>query len=111
SMLEMHFSRLVREVYADNTWTSLLASKTVKSAEGLYQRRRESNEETDLVDCLAFSSKVDIVSSTPRLRKALMLDRGVGERLQDLIDFRNLLAHSKSVIEKDQAGDWRKFYE
>lgn len=110
SMLEMHISRLVREVHSDNSWVSLLPPRTVKNAERLYQKRKESNEETDLVDCLAFSSKLEIVCSTPGLTEELGLDSDAQERLMDLNEFRNLLAHSKSVIEKDQAGDWRGFF-
>jgi hypothetical protein len=95
SLLEMHLGFWVRDAYPDETWKSKLARKRLEKAEKLQRDRRSRNQQMNLLDCLQFCDKRDLVLA----RMDILGDLGLGSRLEgkSLLErtenLRNLLAH------------------
>jgi len=104
SLLEMNFLRMIRTCYPDASWKKLLKAKRINKAECILRDRKQRNEATDLVDCLQFCDKVDIILKTGELMSALGFSckKEVDMLLGKLENLRNELAHSQDII----TGSW-----
>ena len=109
SLLEMQFLRIIRILYPNNEWVSLLNEKRLEKAERLLSARKSRNEQIDLADCLQLSDKHRIVIKNNELRKALGLGsfpeaNGFLKKIEGL---RNDLAHSQDFV----SGRWPELVE
>jgi hypothetical protein len=100
TLLEAHLQRLVAALYPDADWRRHLSRSRVRLAERLYAERRERDEEIELVDCLQFCDKRDLV-----LRAAVSVGylgfptRRAFERfLNEAEELRDLLAHGQDLV-------------
>jgi hypothetical protein len=100
SLIEMQLLRIIRESQPDNGWEKYLSDRRLDAVKRLLAERQRRNEGIDLVDCLQFCDKRDIVMKDQTLRSALgFVSRSVGEKLlEDLEDLRNNLAHSQDIV-------------
>jgi len=89
SLIEMQFSRIVREYYSEDSWKTLISSKQLKQAEEWFERHKTRNLTIDLIECLSLKDKFDIIEQNEKLRKRLKLEsKKTGE--QHLIPSCNL---------------------
>ena len=104
SLLEMNFLRMIRQCYPDASWKKLLKAKRINNAECILRDRKQRNEATDLVDCLQFCDKVNIILHIKNLMPLLGLGskKKAGQLLGKLENLRNELAHSQDII----TGNW-----
>lgn len=100
TLLEMQLLRLVKTYYTDSSWKLALAPTRIQAAERIQAGRRTRNEAMDLIDCLQFSDKRDLVLKNTQIRTRLGIEsRPRGEKLlKDAEDLRNLLAHGQDLV-------------
>jgi len=102
-MTEMIMVRVIRECWPDGGWRTLLSEGRVAKAEALLAERVRRNQVVDLLDCLQFSDKVQVL-----LQDASFLAKlarvGIGSRTgalkaaKELEALRNNLAHIQEII-------------
>lgn len=103
SLIEMQLLRIIRDCYPDDSWKSLISDTRLKKAELMLEDRRRRNEAIDLVDCLQFCDKCDIVLKSDELCRLIGFDSTVTcEHMKSLESLRNELAHSQDII----TGNW-----
>src|SRR5690606_29044313 len=97
SLLEMHMAHWIRVEYGNESWRDRLTAARLESAVMLQEERKKRNEEIDLVECLQFCDKRDLVIAHDDLRRRLGLGaKSEGRRLLKRAErLRDLLAHSQ----------------
>lgn len=99
SLIEMQMLRIICARYPENFWVGKILPKRKKLAEDILNKRKNKNEEIDLVDCLQFCDKRTIISETEDLLEKLQCDKKeFCTLLEDLEVLRNNLAHAQDII-------------
>jgi hypothetical protein len=104
TIIEMGLTRLIEAAYPDGSWRQCLSEGRLQKAETLLEERKRRHQDLDLLDCLQFSDRGQIVLRSEELRKqAGFVSRSRGEQtVKELEALRNNLAHSQDII----ACDW-----
>lgn len=76
SLLEMHMTYWVTKSYPNDSWKERLSGSRLARAETLLADRQSRKQQTDLVDCLQFCDKRDLILALNDLRNSL----GLGQR-------------------------------
>lgn len=99
TLIETTLSRWLEPVFGADGWREHLSPSRLARAEELHAERRRRNESLDLEDCLSFADKLWILSKSPRfLEVAGYPSRRVArERMKDLEQLRNRLAHAQEL--------------
>lgn len=71
TMVEMKIVLMIRAACPQESWKRLLSEKRVQKAEFLLNERLRRNEQTDLLECLQFSDKSDLIAKSADLRQVL----------------------------------------
>ncbi len=97
SLLEMHLSYWIRTSYPGDSWQKSLSSNRLALAEKVRDERRKRKQDLDLIDCLQFGDKRDLVVKLEAVRNDLDMGskKKSESRLRDAEDLRNPLAHSQ----------------
>ncbi|MBI5572507.1 MAG: hypothetical protein HY914_21365 [Desulfomonile tiedjei] len=100
TLVEMQLLRIIRDNYPNECWRKCLSEKRLNAAEQVLAERRQRNEAIDVVDCLQFCDKRDIILKNTELRKAIGIESAkAGDRLlSDLERLRNSLAHAQDIV-------------
>jgi CBS domain-containing protein len=100
TFLEMHLQRLVTALYPDADWQRHLSRSRVRLAERLYAERRERDEAIELIDCLQFCDKRDLVlrAAGSVAKFGLPTRRALERFLNDAEELRDLLAHGQDLV-------------
>jgi hypothetical protein len=103
TIIEMGLTRLIETAYPDGSWRHALSEGRLQKAEALLEERRRRNRDLDLLDCLQFSDRGQIVLRNEPLREqAGFVSRRRGEQtVKELEALRNNLAHSQDIISCD----------
>jgi hypothetical protein len=103
SIIEMGLTRLIKSAYPDGSWRDCISEGRLQKAEALLEERRRRHQDLDLLDCLQFSDRGQIVLRNEDLRnRAGFVSRKRGEEtVRDLEALRNNLAHSQDIITCD----------
>lgn len=103
TIIEMGLTRLVESAYPDGAWRECLSEGRLQKAEALLAERKRRNQDLDLLDCLQFSDRGQIVLRNEELRnRAGFVSRSRGEHtVRELEALRNNLAHSQDIISCD----------
>ncbi len=103
TIIEMALVQLIETHFSDDGWKQALSESRLAKAEALLEERRRRNQDLDLMDCLQFSDKGQIVLRTETLRQqAGFVSRRKGEEtVKALEKLRNNLAHSQDIISCD----------
>lgn len=103
TLIEAQLEREIRSRFPDETWTGLLSERRVTNARRLQTERRRRNELLDLVDCLSFGDKGWILSKVPEVLERVEIPsrRVARERIKELEQLRNRLAHGHDVVSAD----------
>ena len=104
TIIEMGLTRLIKSAYPDGSWRECISEGRLQKAEALLEERRRRHQDLDLLDCLQFSDRGQIVLRNEELRnRAGFVSRKRGEQtVGELEALRNNLAHSQDII----ACDW-----
>jgi hypothetical protein len=117
SLLEIHLSYLVRKFYTEASWKKTLSKTRILNAKKLLKQRKARNENIDLMDCLQFCDKRDLVTAHSEIRQVLGLkSKNKGkELLKNMETLRDKLAHSQDIVKAttweeiiDLAGSFEK---
>ena len=99
SLIEMQMLRIIRERFPENSWDKLISPGRKEKAKKLFRDRENKNEEIDLVDCLEFCDKYEIISKTKDLLEKLQYDKKeFCTLLVGLRKLRDNLAHAQDII-------------
>lgn len=103
TIIEMGLTRLIETAYPDGSWRQCLSEGRLQKAEALLEERQRRNQDLDLLDCLQFSDRGQIVLRNEELRTtAGFVSRSRGEQtVKELEALRNNLAHSQDIITCD----------
>jgi hypothetical protein len=106
TLVEMQMLRIIRETYIDESWKHHLSDKRLELAHGILSDRLSRNDALDLLDCLQFCDKRDIILKNDELRQALGIPSiKAGNRfLDDLERLRNILAHAQDIVGDNWPG-------
>lgn len=100
TIIEMGLTQLIQAAYPDGSWRQQLSAGRLQKAETLLDERKRRNQDLDLLDCLQFSDRGQIVLRNEALRaQAGFVSRSRGEQtVKELEALRNNLAHAQDII-------------
>jgi hypothetical protein len=103
--IEMEITERVRARWPDGDWTGLVSAGRLKKARELRAERLKRGHQCDLVDCLQYADKVQLVMEDPAaLTEFGFKSRGAAMRTaRDLESLRNHLAHAQDIVTHDWA--------
>ena len=103
TMMEMNMNRLIEARYPGGRWKALVPEKRLEKAVEFWKERKRRNQETDLLACLQFSDKGQLLMKDPEIRRRLEISsrRQGEERVKMLESLRNNLAHAQDIITYD----------
>jgi hypothetical protein len=104
TLIEMRMTQMLEQFDSKEDWKQFLSDGRVQKAEQLLAERSRRNQNLDLVDCLQFSDKCQIIARNEHLRSWTRFDsrRQVEEAGKKLERLRNNLSHAQDII----ATDW-----
>jgi len=100
SLTEVLVVRDIRTRYPDDSWTSLISPGRLEKARALQQERVLRGMQAELLSCLQFSDKLELLSRNPETLKNLGQPsrKAALQAIKELENLRNNLAHSQSII-------------
>jgi len=100
TLVEETFSKLLKEHFPDDSWTTQLSSARLEKARALHAERQRRNEHLDLADCLQFSDKGHVLFKNEDIRTYLGFSSRVQAKdmMKRLEKLRNNLAHSQDIV-------------
>ena len=103
TLIEMRISRLIEQMCPGDSWKQHVSEGRLQKAEALLEERRRRNQSLDLLDCLQFSDKGQIVARNEEIRNLTRFTsrRQMEEAIKALESLRNNLAHSQDILSSD----------
>lgn len=103
TLIEMNFTRLIEQCCPNNQWREHLSEGRLQKAEELLAERTRRNQHLNLLDCLQFADKGQIVAKHEPARSATRFSsrRQVEQLTKDLERLRNNLAHAQDIVSED----------
>ncbi len=103
TLIEMRMTRMIEQIAEEGGWKQFLSDGRLKKAEELLEERMRRNQNLNLIDCLQFADKFQIIARNEHLRALTRFEsrrsvEDVGKRLERL---RNNLAHAQDIISTD----------
>jgi hypothetical protein len=104
TLMEMSIAAEIRTLWPDAGWRALLTAKRLEKAEQLAAERRRQGKPADLLDCLQFSDKAQVLLSDPARREVFGFKSlaAADRAIRDIESLRNNLAHGQDIV----ASDW-----
>lgn len=101
TLLEMHLLRVIRNHFPADSWAVLLSDGRMINARKIFASRKERNEAIDLVDCLQFCDKRELVFKIPAVKESV---RKYGVESADTVlesaeILRDKLCHAQDIVE------------
>jgi len=103
TLIEMRFSELVEQNCPDGAWKEFLSEGRLQKANALLAERSRRNQRLQLLDCLQFSDKGQIVARNEDIRKHTIFQsrRQAEDAIKKLEQLRNNLAHAQDILISD----------
>ena len=99
SLIEMQMLRIIRERYPGKSWEELIHPERYKKVDEYFKNLKKKNEEIELVDCLQFCDKREIILKTEDILEKFKCSKTkFCELLEDLEELRNNLDHAQNII-------------
>ena len=105
TIFEIHLTERIRDFYPGDSWQSALESEVAASKPEVedYNYRKAAGEEADLLDCLGFFRKEQIILSTGQLMSECTLpNKDPRVLLPKVRSLRNAVAHGSSLANKQR---------
>jgi predicted transcriptional regulator len=105
ALLEVHLQRLIYMLHGDGTWQKLVKPVRLSKARDFHKKLADRNESIDLVSCLQFIDKANVLMKSQRsakvMKKLMLENRDVAEAFFDEArQLRDNLAHSHDLTTK-----------
>lgn len=99
TLLEMNLSHLIRALYPDDDWQQKLSNARLEAASTRMKQRKERNEELELIDCLQFCDKRDLLKKHEKARTILDFssEENAVQRLKLIEWLRDRVAHAQDL--------------
>jgi len=103
TMMEMNLAQRLRRYFPDESWTSHLSASRLEQARTIQAERERRGQLSDLVDCLQFSDKGEIlIGGALRIEEYGFNSKKHAKRvMKDLESLRNNLAHAQDIVTHD----------
>lgn len=103
TLYEMGLVQFIERCFPGNTWEALLAPARLTKAWELQKERERRNLHSNLIDCLQFSDKMQILLEDQAALEALGIKSKRTAKLltKELESLRNHLAHSQDIATHD----------
>ena len=103
TLIEMRMTHMVVEAAAELDWKQYLSDSRIQKADELLTERSRRNQSLNLIDCLQFSDKCQIIARNEKLRARTRYTsrRQVEDAGKMLERLRNNLAHAQDIITTD----------
>jgi CBS domain-containing protein len=103
TLVEMRMGRFIEHLCDGETWRSFLSEGRLQKAEALLEERRRRSQNLQLIDCLQFSDKAQIIARNEAIRRLTRFTsrRQVEESCKALESLRNNLAHAQDILVND----------
>jgi hypothetical protein len=103
TIFEMQITRGIRMYFPGESWRESVSPGRLAKAEALLQERQRRNSPADLLDCLQFSDRGQLLLRIPEVLEVLQgmgipSKKGALKAFQELETLRNNLAHSQQII-------------
>ena len=100
TLSEMLLTDLIRRRYPDNSWQERLSEQRLAKAQNLQQERLRRGQKPDLVDCLQYGDKGQILSYDEGVRQAIgwKTRKEARRAIKEMEVLRNNLAHVQAII-------------
>jgi hypothetical protein len=104
-MVEMGLVRLIRENFPGDDWQRLVSAGRLDKARAIQAERQRRNLHCELIDCLQFSDKGQILMEKTALLRQLGFDskRAARRVVKEMESLRNHLAHAQDIVTHDWA--------
>lgn len=105
TMLEMETEPLIERIWPDDTWKSLVSEGRLAKAEALLTERKRRNQSSNLLTCLQFSDKMQLLIEDQDFFQAFAFPSKKAARAvcKEMESLRNNLAHAQDIISHDFA--------
>lgn len=105
TLIEMRFATLINRRFPEGGWEQYLSENRLQKAAVLQEERRRRKQEPQLLDCLQFSDKAQVVVRDEQLREQVGFAsrRRAEQAIKNLEKLRNNLAHAQDIV----ALDWQ----
>jgi hypothetical protein len=105
TLIELRFGELIELHCPGDSWKANLSEGRLQKARALLEERSRRNQKLQLLDCLQFADKAQIIARNEAVRKLTVFasrsqTEEAAKRLEQL---RNNLAHAQDIL----ATDWR----
>jgi hypothetical protein len=103
TITEMSMAKMIGERWPDDSWRPLLSEGRLSKAEELLAERARRNRKVELIDCLQFSDKSQVLLRNPAFLEQLA-GLGIASRkaalqaAKELETLRNNLVHTQEII-------------
>jgi hypothetical protein len=103
TLIEMRFSELIEQYCPAESWRTYLSEARLQKAQALLAERRRRNQTLELIDCLQFSDKGQIIARNETIRRFTIFSsrRQAEEAVKSLEQLRNNLAHAQDILRFD----------
>lgn len=103
TLIEMRCTELIERHCPAEAWRAFLSEARWRKAEALLAERGRRNQALQLLDCLQFSDKGQIIARNEELRQqtAFPSRRQAEEAIKRLEQLRNNLAHAQDILVSD----------
>lgn len=105
TLTEMGLVLMIEDYYPGQSWQPVLSAGRLENAKKIQEERKRRNQYCDLIDCLQFSDKGQIVMESEAARKSLGFEtKRIAKRaVKELESLRNHLAHAQDIVSHDWA--------
>ena len=105
TMVEIGLVRLIRENFPGDDWQRLVSAGRLDKARAIQAERQRRNLYCELIDCLQFSDKGQILMEKTALLRQLGFDskRAARRVVKEMESLRNHLAHAQDIVTHDWA--------
>jgi len=103
TIFEINIRNRIKQSFPDDSWKVLLSEQRLKKAKDMQAERNRRGQPCQLLDCLQFSDKAQIlISDATQLEWLGFSSKRVAKRVaKDLESLRNNLAHSQDIVSHD----------
>ena len=103
TLIEMRFLTLIKRRFPDDGWQQYLSNNRLEKAAALKQERQRRKQDPQLLECLQFSDKAQIVIRDEQLRQQIGFQyrRQAEQAIKNLEKLRNNLAHAQDIVSLD----------
>lgn len=105
TMLEMETEPLIERIWPNDTWKPIVSEGRLAKAEALLAERERRNQRSNLLACLQFSDKLQLLLEDKAFFQTFAFPSKKAARTacKDLESLRNNLAHAQDIISHDFA--------